>query len=138
MGLAANILIDGIAYGMVLFMIAVGLTITLGLMRVVNLAHGLFAMLGGYAFWSLTSGKIASLPHLVALPLALLFVLAVGALLEFAVYRPLRNASPLGKLIAIFCKGIVIALVEIYLHRIEFLQEGLQATLRYLFVERFA
>ena len=57
-------------------------------------------MLGGYAFWSLTSGKIASLPNAVALPLALLFVLAVGALFEFAVYRPLRNSSPLGKLIA--------------------------------------
>ena len=52
MGLLANILIDGIAYGMVLFIIAVGLSVTLGLMRFVNLAHGAFAMTGGYlAAW---------------------------------------------------------------------------------------
>lgn len=55
MVLAANILIDGVAYGMVLFMIAVGLSITLGLMRVVNLAHGLFAMLGGYGLATLAA-----------------------------------------------------------------------------------
>ena len=52
MTLLANILIDGIAYGMVLFIIAVGLSVTLGLMRFVNLAHGAFAMTGGYlAAW---------------------------------------------------------------------------------------
>ena len=52
MTLLANILIDGIAYGMVLFIISVGLSITLGLMRFVNLAHGAFAMTGGYlAAW---------------------------------------------------------------------------------------
>ena len=44
----ATILLDGISYGMVLFIISVGLTITLGLMRVANLAHGSFAMIGGY------------------------------------------------------------------------------------------
>jgi len=50
--LLANILIDGIAYGMVLFIISVGLSVTLGLMRFVNLAHGAFAMTGGYlASW---------------------------------------------------------------------------------------
>jgi len=43
-----TILLDGIAYGMVLFIISVGLTVTMGLMRVINLAHGSFAMLGGY------------------------------------------------------------------------------------------
>ena len=52
MTLLANILIDGIAYGMVLFIISVGLSVTLGLMRFVNLAHGAFAMTGGYlASW---------------------------------------------------------------------------------------
>ena len=44
----ATILLDGISYGMVLFIISVGLTITMGLMRVANLAHGSFAMIGGY------------------------------------------------------------------------------------------
>lgn len=46
--LLGNILIDSTAYGMVLFMIAVGLSITLGLLRVVNIAHGSFAMFGGF------------------------------------------------------------------------------------------
>ena len=48
MASAAIILLDGLAYGMVLFIISVGLTVTMGLMRVVNLAHGGFAMAGGY------------------------------------------------------------------------------------------
>jgi branched-subunit amino acid ABC-type transport system permease component len=43
-----TILIDGIAYGMVLFVLASGLSVTLGLMNFVNLAHGAFAMVGGY------------------------------------------------------------------------------------------
>ena len=48
LGFALTILLDGISYGMVLFIISVGLTITMGLMRLVNLAHGSFAMVGGY------------------------------------------------------------------------------------------
>ncbi len=43
-----SIAFDGIAYGMVLFIISIGLSIMMGLMRVVNLAHGAFAMIGGY------------------------------------------------------------------------------------------
>ncbi len=50
----SNILIDGLAYGMVLFVIAVGLSVTLGLMRFVNLSHGAFAMVGGYCVALLT------------------------------------------------------------------------------------
>ncbi len=48
MALIASIVLDGLAYGMILFIIAVGLSITMGLMRVVNLAHGVFSMLGGF------------------------------------------------------------------------------------------
>ena len=55
---AATILLDGISYGMVLFIISVGLTITMGLMRVVNLAHGSFAMIGGYIAGYLTQKGI--------------------------------------------------------------------------------
>jgi branched-chain amino acid transport system permease protein len=43
-----SILVDALAYGMVLFIISIGLSVTMGLMRVVNLAHGAFAMIGGY------------------------------------------------------------------------------------------
>jgi branched-chain amino acid transport system permease protein len=91
LGLGSGALIAGIGLGVVATYRGSG---------VINLSTGAIAMLGGYAFWSMTSGKIASFPYAVALPLALLFVLAVGALFEFVVYRPLRNSSPLGKLIA--------------------------------------
>ena len=43
-----TVVIDGIAYGMLLFLLAVGLSVTLGLMRFINLAHGAFAIGGGY------------------------------------------------------------------------------------------
>ncbi len=52
--LAQTVLPDGISYGMALFIISVGLTITMGLMRVANLAHGSFAMIGGYIAGYLT------------------------------------------------------------------------------------
>src|SRR5215475_814193 len=67
---------------------------------IINLSTGAIAMLGGYAFWALNSGKLASLPIGLAVVLALVFILAVGALTEFAVYRPLRNSAPLAKLVA--------------------------------------
>jgi branched-chain amino acid transport system permease protein len=91
LGLGSGALIAGIGLGVVATYRGSG---------VINLSTGAIAMLGGYAFWALSSGRIASFPTAVALPLALLFVLAVGALFEFAVYRPLRNSSPLGKLVA--------------------------------------
>jgi branched-chain amino acid transport system permease protein len=91
LGLGSGALIAGIALAVVLTYRGSG---------VINLSTGAIAMLGGYAFWALNSGKLASLPIGLAVPLALLFVLAVGALTEFAVYRPLRNSAPLAKLVA--------------------------------------
>ena len=91
LGLGSGALIAGIALAVVLTYRGSG---------VINLSTGAIAMLGGYAFWALNAGKIASLPTGLALPLSLLFVLAVGAITEFAVYRPLRNSSPLAKLVA--------------------------------------
>jgi branched-chain amino acid transport system permease protein len=90
----------GLGSGSLIAGIALGVVVTYRGSGVINLSTGGIAMLGGYAFWALTQGKIASLPNGVALPLALLFVLAVGALFEFVVYRPLRNSAPLAKLIA--------------------------------------
>ena len=43
-----TLLFDGVAYGMLLFILAIGLAVTLGLMNFINLAHGAFAMVGGY------------------------------------------------------------------------------------------
>jgi branched-chain amino acid transport system permease protein len=91
LGLGSGALIAGIALGVVLSYRGSG---------VINLSTGAMAMLGGYAFWALNAGRIASLPTAAALPLALVFVAACGALTEFAVYRPLRNSAPLAKLVA--------------------------------------
>ena len=91
LGLGSGALIGGIALAVVLTYRGSG---------IINLSTGAIAMLGGYAFWALNAGKLATLPTAVALPLSLLFVLVVGAITEFAVYRPLRNSSPLAKLVS--------------------------------------
>ncbi|HIC66287.1 MAG TPA: branched-chain amino acid ABC transporter permease [Paracoccus sp.] len=83
--LLASILIDGFAYGMVLFMVSVGLTVTLGLMRFVNLAHGMFAMIGGYAAASLIT--MAGVPYILALILAAIVAGIIALGLEFSVIR---------------------------------------------------
>ena len=91
LGLGSGALIAGIALAVVLSYRGSG---------IINLSTGAIAMLGGYAFWALNAGRLATLPTAVALPLSLLFVLVVGAITEFAVYRPLRNSSPLAKLVS--------------------------------------
>ena len=72
-----TILFDGIAYGMLLFVVACGLAVTLGLMNFVNLAHGAFAMAGGYITVILVNRL--GLPFLASLPLAFVLTAIVGA-----------------------------------------------------------
>ena len=88
-----NILIDGLAYGMVLFVIAVGLSITLGLMRFVNLSHGAFAMVGGYCAALLT--REAQWSFWLAVPVAIVVTGILGALLEILVLRHLYRRTEL-------------------------------------------
>jgi branched-chain amino acid transport system permease protein len=91
--LVANILIDGLSYGMVLFVIAVGLSVTLGLMRFINLAHGAFAMTGGYlAAWLI---RTQQLPFAAGVLLAVLATGLLGAALEVLVLRRLYRRSEL-------------------------------------------
>lgn len=87
MNLLSNIAVDGVAYGMVLFVVAVGLSITLGLMRFVNLSHGAFAMVGGYCAAYLTSQ--AQWNFWLAALVAVLATGLLGALLETLVLRHL-------------------------------------------------
>jgi branched-chain amino acid transport system permease protein len=87
------VIFDGLAFGMLLFLMGVGLSITMGLMNYVNLAHGAFAMVGGYvAAIAMDRWHVPFLPSL-----ALSFVAAamVGALLEFVFFRRLYRADPL-------------------------------------------
>jgi branched-chain amino acid transport system permease protein len=89
----AGILFDGFAYGMLLFLLSVGLSVTLGLMNFVNLAHGSFAMLGGYVAVTLT--QRFAWPFLATLPVAFVVAAAASVLLERTLYRPLYRASEL-------------------------------------------
>ena len=89
---ALTILLDGLAYGMVLFIISVGLTVTMGLMRVINLAHGAFAMIGGYAASVLVN---AGVPFVGAVVLSVLGVAVLGAIAERTIYRPLYRKGEL-------------------------------------------
>lgn len=88
-----TILFDGIAYGMLLFILAVGLSVTMGLMNFINLAHGAFAMVGGYATVILMQRY--DVPFLLCLPIAFVGVALLGAVLERTLYRPMYAKSHL-------------------------------------------
>lgn len=107
MQVLGNILVDGLAYGMVLFIIAVGLSVTLGLMRFVNLAHGAFAMLGGYAAALLITQ--AQWSFWLAVPAAVLATAAFGAGLEALVLRHLYSRSELEQVL--FTIGLAFFLI---------------------------
>ena len=93
----ATVLFDGVAYGMLLFLMAVGLSVTLGLMNFVNLAHGSFAMVGGYAAsLAMSRWGIGFLPALAA---AFLTAALIGAALEVLLYRRLYRAGPLDQVL---------------------------------------
>jgi branched-chain amino acid transport system permease protein len=98
-----TVVFDGVAYGLLLFLISVGLSVTLGLMNFVNLAHGAFAMLGGYVCVLLLDRF--GVPFLAALPLVALASALVGVLLERTLYRRLYGASHLDQVL--FSIGLV-------------------------------
>lgn len=91
------LLIDGVAYGMILFLMSVGLTVTLGVMRIANLAHCAFAMTGGYLAFALISTGHFTL--FTALPVAVVVTMALGAALERTVYRWVYTTGQLGQIL---------------------------------------
>src|SRR5579864_4801921 len=104
-----TILLDGVAYGMLLFVLSCGLSVTLGLMNFINLAHGAFAMLGGYVTALLMNR--AGVPFLATLPLAFLAPALVGVVLERTLYRRLYGAPPLDQVL--FTIGLVLMAMPI-------------------------
>ena len=92
-----TILFDGIAYGMLLFVLACGLAVTLGLMNFVNLAHGAFAMAGGYV--SALMLNRWGVPFIATLPFAFLIPGAIGLLLERTLYVHLYGRSHLDQVL---------------------------------------
>src|SRR5947209_1376526 len=92
-----GVLFDGFAYGMLLFLLSVGLSVTLGMMNFVNLAHCAFAMLGGYVTVTLMNGF--SWPFFATLPLAFLAAALVSVLFERTLYRRLYRAGELDQVL---------------------------------------
>jgi branched-chain amino acid transport system permease protein len=80
-----TVLFDGVAYGSLLFVISVGMSVTMGLMNFINLAHGAFAMFGGYLSVSLM--KRWGVPFVATLPLVLVAFGAIGLVAERLLYR---------------------------------------------------
>ena len=98
-----TLLFDGLAYGMLLFVLSCGLAVTLGLMNFINLAHGAFAMAGGYVTVILTNRW--GVPFLLTLPIAFLATSAAGLVLERTLYARLYDKTHLDQVL--FSIGIV-------------------------------
>jgi branched-chain amino acid transport system permease protein len=92
-----GVLFDGLAYGTLLFLISVGLSITLGLMRFINLAHGVFAMAGGYLLVTLMAR--AGIGFLPALPIVFGVTALASLVLERSLYRPVYKSTALDQVL---------------------------------------
>ncbi len=92
-----NVLFDGIALGMLLFVLSVGLAVTLGMMNFINLAHCAFAMLGGFEAVTLVNDW--GWPFFAALPMSFLASAAAAVVLERTLYRRLYKAGELDQVL---------------------------------------
>jgi len=92
-----GVLFDGVAYGSLLFLIGIGLSVTMGLMNFVNLAHGAFAAFGGFV--CVTVMNQMGLPFLASLPIAFVVVALAGVVLERTLYQRLYKATPLDQVL---------------------------------------
>jgi branched-chain amino acid transport system permease protein len=102
-GNIAIVLFDGLAFGMLLFVLSVGLSVTLGLMNFINLAHGAFGMLGGYVtVWTM---RQFGFPFLLTLPAAFLVAAVVSVFFERTLFRRLYRAGELNQVL--FTIGLV-------------------------------
>ncbi|SIR46067.1 branched-chain amino acid ABC transporter permease [Bosea sp. TND4EK4] len=98
-----GVLLHGLAYAMVLYLISVGLSVTMGLLGIANLAHGIFAMAGGYLTMTLLSAQGWSLP--LALAVSFLGIATLGAIMERLLYARLHGASELDQVL--FSIGLI-------------------------------
>jgi branched-chain amino acid transport system permease protein len=92
-----TILFDGIAYGMLLFVLSCGLAVTLGLMNFINLAHGAFAMTGGYV--TIVLMQRFGWPFLASLPVAFLVPALIGLVLERTLYVRMYSRTHLDQVL---------------------------------------
>ena len=102
----------GVAYGMVLYLISVGLSITMGLMGFVNLAHGVFAMAGGYVTVTLMNSY--GVPFFHALAGAFLVAALLGLVLERTLYARLYGTSDFDQVL--FSIGLIFVSIAVVRH----------------------
>lgn len=107
MTLALEQLLNGVQFGVMVFLLAAGLTLIFGIMGVINLAHGSFYMIGAYAA-ALTVAKTGS--FLLAIPIALVTAAGAGILMEFIVIRRLYARDHVQQVLATF--GLILFLNE--------------------------
>src|SRR5712692_4853812 len=106
--------LGGLAAGMVLFIVSVGLSVTMGLMGFVNLAHGGFAMLGGYLI-VLTMNRMG-VPFVAALAIGFIGTAIVSAAFERLLYSRLYRASELDQVL--FTIGLVFIMIAFVIHAV--------------------
>src|SRR3970282_318078 len=104
-----SVAFHGLAYGMILYVISVGLSVTMGLMGFVNLAHGVFAMAGGYVMLSAMNSYAGHFP--LALAAAFVAVAPARMLLERLLYSRLYTAGELEQVL--FTIGLIFMSVAI-------------------------
>jgi len=109
-----GVLFDGFAYGMLLFLLSVGLSVTLGMMNFVNLAHCAFAMLGGYVTVTLMNGL--HWPFFATLTFAFLAAALLSVVFERVLYRRLYRASELDQVLLTIGLAFVSVAVAAYIY----------------------
>src|SRR5260370_3858975 len=109
-----GVLFDGFAYGMLLFLLSVGLSVTLGMMNFVNLAHCAFAMVGGYV--TVTLMNQWHWPFFATLPFAFVGPALVSVVFERALYRRLYGASDLDQVLLTIGLAFVSVAAAAYLY----------------------
>jgi len=100
-------LLNGVQYGLLLFLVASGLTLVFGIMGIINVAHGSFYMIGAYLAWSLTA-RLGS--FWIAVPAAIVVTAAIGVLLEWLVIRGLYDRDHLYQVLLTY--GLILVLEE--------------------------
>lgn len=92
-----GVLFDGFAYGMLLFLLSVGMSVTLGMMNFVNLAHCTFGMIGGYVTVTLMNNW--GWPFFATLPAAFIVAAAISVVFERTMFRRLYRSSDLDQVL---------------------------------------
>lgn len=101
-------LMNGVQYGLLLFLLSAGLTLVFGIMGIINIAHGSFYMIGAYLAWSLT-GQLGS--FWLALPAGIVLTVALGMLLEWLVIKRLYHRDLLYQVLATY--GLILVFEEL-------------------------